>query len=150
MRALMPRRVFPALEHLRREMDEMVHRFFEPLPEGESEELAVWAPRVDVEETDKEILVKADLPGVDPKDVEVTIREGLLILKGEKKEVREEKGKEYLRTERFIGRFFRALPLPLEADAEKIAAVGAKGVLTITIPKKASALPKKVEVKEEA
>jgi HSP20 family protein len=147
----MPRRPVPLLEHLRREMGDMMELFFEPWPLlTEVEEPNVWAPRVDVVETDAEILLKVDLPGVDPLDVEVTVREGLLILRGEKKEERAEKVKTIHRIERFVGRFYRALPLPLEADFEKVAVNGAKGVLTITIPKKPEAIPRKVEVKAEA
>jgi HSP20 family protein len=146
MRSLMPwRRTGGLLEPFRLEMEELFEKFFAP-EEGINGARA-WAPRVDVEETDKEILVKADLPGVDPKDVEVTMAEGALILRGEKKEVKEEKKKSYHRIERFVGTFYRTIPLPAGADAEKITATSAKGVITVTIPKKVEALPKKVAVK---
>src|SRR5260370_35343745 len=104
-------------------------------------------PRVDVEESDKEILVKVDLPGVEPKDVDISVAEGSLILKGEKKEEREDKKKNYHKVERFVGQFYRELPLPPEADPDRITAAGAKGVITVTIPKKATAQPKKIAVK---
>jgi HSP20 family protein len=142
---------FGALEELRGEMDRMFERFFgtPTVPEGDGGK-PVWAPRVDVEETEKEILVKADLPGVDPKDVEVSVIEGALVLRGEKKEEREEKKKNYHRMERFIGQFYRELPLPAGVDAEKISATSAKGVITVMIPKKPEAQPKKIAVKPTA
>jgi len=137
------------LEPLRQEMESVFDRFFgEPFEEvGTS--LKVWAPRVDVEETDKEIFVKADLPGVDAKDVEISVSDGSLILKGEKKEQREEKKRTYQFVERFVGKFYRELPLPSSADPDKIAATSCKGVITITIPKKPDAQPKKIAVKAQ-
>jgi HSP20 family protein len=134
------------LEPFRREMEDLFERFFGEYG-GNGFAMRNWAPRVDVEETDKEILVKADLPGIDPKDIDIQVRDGLLTLKGEKKEEKEEKKKDYRRVERFVGKFYRAIPIPAGADPEKIAAASAKGVLTVTIPKKPEAQPKKIAVK---
>ena len=106
----------------------------------------IWAPRVDVEETEKEILVKADLPGIDPKAVEISIQDNVLTVRGEKKEEKEEKKKNYHRVERFTGSFHRAIPLPPGADAEKMAATSTNGVVTITVPKKPEAQPRKITV----
>ncbi len=138
------RRPAGLLEPFRQEMEEVFERFFGPEEGGNGSK--VWAPRVDVEETDREVLVKADLPGVDPKEVEITLTEGALILKGEKKEAREEKAKNYHRVERFFGRFYREVPLPAGADAAKITATSAKGVITVTIPKAPEAQPKRIAV----
>jgi adenine-specific DNA-methyltransferase len=135
MRSLIPwsRRAGAALEPLRQEMDDLFERFFgEPLGFNGGEAVRAWMPRVDVEETDKEIVLKADLPGVDAKDVDVCVSGGSLVLRGEKKEEREEKKKNYHQVERFVGRFYRAVPLPQGTDPDKITATSAKGVITIT------------------
>jgi len=132
-----------------REMDQVLQRFLGEVPEGAGNGLTAWAPRVDVEENDKQFLIKADLPGVDPKDVEITVAENSLILRGQKKEEREEKKKDYRMVERFEGQFYREIPLPRGVDTDKIQATTANGVLTITIPKKAEAQPKKIAVQPE-
>ena len=138
------------LELMRREMDDVFQRFFGVPLEGNGHEgTQPWVPQVDVEETDKEILVKADLPGVEPKDVEVSVAEGSLILKGEKKAEKEEKKKNYYRMERYQGSFYRAIPLPPGTDPDKIGATSSKGVVTITIPKKPEVMPKKIPVKPQ-
>jgi HSP20 family protein len=133
------------MEDLREEFGELVQRFFgEPLV-GNGGKVS-WAPRVDIAETDKEIVVKADLPGVEAKDVEVSVMGGAVILRGERKEEREEKKKNYHRTERFVGQFYREIPLPSGADPDKIVASSTKGVVTVTIPKKPEVQPKKITV----
>lgn len=137
------------LQTLRHEMNDLFQRFFGETLDGGEMAVEAWAPRVDMEETDKEIVVKADLPGVDPKDVEISIVDGMLVLKGEKKEERETKKKNYHRTERFIGQFYRQIPLPPGADPEKITASSTKGVVTITVPKTPAAQPKKIAVQSK-
>ena len=149
MKSLIPwrRRIGGVFEPFRQELDELFERFFaEPIEGSGGEVMRAWAPRVDVEDTDREIIVKADLPGVDPKDVDISVTEGALVIKGEKKEKREEKGKNYQRTERFIGQFYREVPLPPGTDPEKITATSSKGVITVTIAKAPQAQAKKVAV----
>lgn len=138
------------LEQMQREMDDVFRRFFgeSALAESETNGLG-WAPQVDIEETDKEMVVKADLPGVDPKDIEISLSENTLTLRGEKKEEKEEKDKNYHRVERFAGQFYRRIPLPAQADPEKIEASTANGVVTVTVPKKAEAQAKKITVKPQ-
>ena len=136
---------FGLLDPFRKEMEEVMERFFGH-ENGKPKAVETWAPRVDVEETDKEIVVKADLPGVDPKNVEITVENGMLMVRGEKKEEKEEKKKGYHRLERFAGSFYRAIQLPPGADAEKVSATSANGVVTIAIPKKPEAQPKKIAV----
>lgn len=145
MKSLIPwNRTTGVFEPLRVEMEDLFQRFFGPPEAGNGDRF--WSPRVDVEETEKEFVVKADLPGVDPKDVEVTLSHGALIMKGEKKEEKEKKEKNFHRVERFIGRFYREIPLPTDTDAEKITATTAKGVITVVVPKKPDALVKKIAV----
>jgi HSP20 family protein len=122
-------------------MEDVMERFLGH-ENGKPAAVETWAPRVDVEETEKEIVVKADLPGVEPKNVEITVENGVLMVRGEKKE----KKKHYHRVERFAGSFYRALQLPPGADTEKVSATSANGVVTIAIPKKAEAQPKKIAV----
>jgi HSP20 family protein len=136
----------PALvNRLRDEMDEMFTRFFGPVDETLGTR-AEWAPRVDVEETDKAVLITADLPGVDPKDIEVSVRNGELVLRGEKKQEKEEKGKNYHRMERFTGSFYRSITLPPGCDEDAVTATTAKGVVSVTVPKKPEAKAKKIAV----
>lgn len=136
------------MDQMHREMDEVFRRFFAPPAEGNAEvQTFAWAPRVDIEETEKMVTVKADLPGVDPKDVEVTVKDRVLTIRGEKKEQREEKGKNFHRVERFEGKFFRQFELPIGLDEANVNAVTTKGVLTVTIPKVPAAQPKKITVK---
>jgi HSP20 family protein len=136
----------PALvNRLRDEMDDMFSRLFGPVDETLGNR-AEWTPRVDVEETDKAVLVTADLPGVDPKDVEVSVLNGELILRGERKQEKEEKGKNYHRMERFTGSFYRSISLPPGTDENGVTATSAKGVVTVTIPKRPEAKAKKVAV----
>lgn len=149
---VVPRRrgAWDVLEAFREEMDHVLHRFGgELMPKGPANEFAVWAPKVDVEETDKEIVVRADLPGVDPKDVEVTVEGGALIIRGEKKEEYEDTKKNFHRVERFVGRFYREVPLPQGTDPDKVQATTAKGVLEIHVPKAAEFQPRKVLVQSK-
>ncbi|MEW6775497.1 MAG: Hsp20/alpha crystallin family protein [Bdellovibrionota bacterium] len=109
----------------------------------------IYVPKLDVSETDKEVQIAAELPGMDEKDVEVSISGDTLVLKGEKKHEKEEKKKDYYRMERSYGAFHRSIPLPEGVDKDKVDAKFAKGVLTITLPKtvEAQKAAKKVQVK---
>lgn len=102
-----------------------------------------------MEEDDKQYTVRADLPGVDPKDVEIAVADNALIIRGQTTQQREENNKNYHRIERFEGQFYREIPLPREVDADKIQAKAGNGVLTVTAPKKAEAQPKKIAVQPE-
>ena len=125
---------------LHREMNRVFEDFWrgfdlEPslgLAEGTS-----FSPRVDVEETDGEIRVTAELPGVDEKDLEVHVQDDVLTLKGEKHEEREDRGRGW--RERSYGSFYRTIQLPGEVDADKVTAAYKKGILTIRLPKTATA-----------
>jgi len=110
-----------------------------------------FMPQVDIKETRKDIQVTAELPGMDEKDIDVSLHEGTLIVKGEKKSEHEDKKEGYQRIERSYGSFYRAIRLPDDIDEEKIKANYRKGVLKITVPKaeKAQVKEKKIEVKAE-
>ena len=107
------------------------------------------APKMDIAETDKAFEVTAELPGIDEKDVELSVDEGVLTIKGEKKAETEEKKKNYHRIERSYGAFQRSLALPPSVNVEAIEATFKKGVLTVTLPKTAKAVEKakKIQVK---
>jgi len=103
------------------------------------------APRMDIYETNGEIVAEVELPGIDPKDIEVEAKENVLKVEAKKEEKKEEKGRGYYRKEISAGFFRRVEPLPIEVVPEKTEAVYEGGVLKITIPKKK---PKKIEVKK--
>lgn len=108
---------------------------------------ADWAPAVDVQETEKEYIVKADLPDVRKEDVKVGIENGVLTLEGERKQEKEENNKKFHRVERVYGKFVRRLALPMEIDAQKVAAEFKDGVLNVKMPKTESAKPRAIDVK---
>jgi HSP20 family protein len=107
-------------------------------------------PSVDVTETDKEIEITAELPGLEEKDVQINVADNVLTIRGEKKAEKEEKDKNYRLVERSYGSFERSLELPAGVNADAISASIAKGVLKVTVPKPAPAQSKKVEVKSAA
>ena len=98
---------------------------------------AGMAPRIDVSETDAELRIEAELAGVDEKDVEVTLSEGRLAIRGEKKQEKDGTRKDYHLVERSYGSFARSIALPFQVDPEQVKASFAKGVLTVSVPKPA-------------
>lgn len=119
---------------LRKEMDRLFERFFEPAWR-DMPTLGEWSPTVDVSEDKDTVTVKAELPGVEQKDIVVSLQEGMLMIKGEKRAEKEEKDKRYHRVERSYGAFYRSVQLPSAVDAGKVAATFKDGVVTITLPK---------------
>ena len=107
---------------------------------------ATWAPAVDITENDTEFKLVADIPGVNPDDIEISMEKGVLTIKGERKTENVEEGENFRRVERQSGTFYRRFTLPDSADADKIAARSEHGVLTITIPKQEVALSRRIEV----
>ncbi len=105
-----------------------------------------WTPSVDIKETENEITLIADVPGVDQKDLEIKIEDGTLTLKGERKFEEEKKGEGYHRIERGYGSFVRCFSIPDSVDPEKVKATYKNGVLTVTLPKKEVAKPRTVKV----
>lgn len=120
-----------------KEMEEMTRGFW---PELVMRDLTTgsemgWMPRLDVTETEKNVEVKAELPGLERKDIDITLDRDLLVIKGEKKEEKEEKDRYYHRVERSYGTFCRSVRLPASVKDEKINATFKDGILTITLPK---------------
>ena len=115
--------------------------------DGELNTVSAWAPRVDVKEEAERFLIRADVPGVDPKDIEVSLENGVLTISGERKVEEREESAGWTRIERASGRFHRSFTLPETVDAEGVSAKGNHGVLEIIIPKQAKVKPKKIEVK---
>jgi len=140
---------FPELSWMRRELDRLTGamRPFELFDQGEG--LAAWSPAVDISEDDNSITIKADLPDVDRKDINVSVENGMLTIQGERKREKEEKKKNYHRVERSFGSYVRSFSLPESVDKDKIAAECKNGVLTLTLPKRPEkkAKPAQIEVK---
>lgn len=136
------------LTALQREIDHLFEDFTRGWPVfGSTSELT---PTMDVTETDKEIEITAELPGLQEKDVQVNVGDNVLTIKGEKKAEKEEKDKNYRLYERSYGSFSRTLELPANVDPDAIKASIANGVLKVTVPKPALAQVKKVEVQAAA
>jgi HSP20 family protein len=137
-----------------RELEEMstrLNRLFgqggaRSLPEDGNETLADWVPAMDVQETDGEYLVHADLPAVKKDDVKVSVQDGVLAVEGERRQEKEEKGKKFHRIERSYGKFVRRLALPTDVDEQKVAAEFKDGVLSVHLPKSAEAKPRSIDV----
>jgi HSP20 family protein len=108
---------------------------------------ADWVPSVDIKEEAERFVIHADVPGVDPKDIEISMEDGVLTLSGERKSEARDQQDGWTRTERRTGRFLRRFTLPEGTDAEGISAQGNLGVLEIVIPKIAKVAPKKIQVK---
>jgi HSP20 family protein len=105
-----------------------------------------WSPAVDVKEEADRFVILADLPGVDPKDIEVSMENGVLSIRGERKSEKEEDRDGFHRVERVRGTFYRRFSLPDTADSERIEAHGKDGVLEIAIPKQKKVQPRKITV----
>jgi len=109
-----------------------------------------WMPAVDVYETSDTLVVSAELPGIDPKQVDVTVEDSTLTISGQRTFEQETEQQNYHRVERRYGSFARSIRLPQTADAERVAARFDKGVLTVEVPKREEAKPKRIEVKTTA
>jgi len=137
------------LVHLRRDFDDLVNRFFDRdfWAPGDLVREDRWFPSVDISEGKKDITVKAEIPGVEAKDIDISLNGKLLTIKGEKKQEKEEKEENYYRTERSYGYFNRTIELPCEVDADKVDASYKKGVLKIELKKTRESESKKIIIK---
>ena len=123
-------------------------RFFEDFrpPTLFAEETA-FTPAFDVSETEKELIVKAEVPGMDKKDIQVTLSDGMLTIKGEKKQEKEDENENYHSIERRYGAFSKTMRLPFEVETDKVDATYKHGVLKVTLPKSEVAKPKRIKIK---
>ena len=140
---------FREVSRLRNEMDRLWDEYFgagrrglEPLEEA-------WLPAVDVSESEDKITVKAEIPGLEAKDIDISMSGDTLTIKGEKKTETEEKEENYHVVERSYGSFRRVMKLPAMVDADKVEATYKNGVLTVVLPKKEEVKPKAIEIKAE-
>jgi HSP20 family protein len=146
MRALAPWMDF------KHEMDRLFDRF----PMGRLEfgpkwdefpALGEWAPSLDLSETKEALVVKLEVPGMDPADIQISLQENLLTVKGEKKQEKEEKDERYHRVERAYGAFTRTVRLPVAVDSSKVVAAFKNGLLTVTLPKTPAAKGTTIPIK---
>ena len=145
MKALTP---WTGLTSFKTEMDRLFERFWErDSPEWPA--LGEWSPKLDLADTKDAIVVKAEVPGMDPKEIQLSLHDQVLTLKGEKKQEKEEKEEHYYRAERSYGAFVRTVRLPATVDGSKVTATFKNGLLTVTLPKaptaKGTTIPIKVE-----
>jgi HSP20 family protein len=136
---------FSGLTSLRRDIDRLFDSFFESgsrIPIADAD----WMPRFDLIESVDSLVIKADLPGMNEKDISVSLSGDNLVFKGERKLEKKEKEKQYHRVERRFGSFQRIIPLPVTIEGSKIKAEYKHGVLTLNLPKKPEARPMEIPI----
>jgi len=136
---------FPTLSNLRRQMNRLFEGYLPGPVEGGT--AFDWWPPVNIVETPETVVLTAEVPGLEPKDIEISVVGDTVTIKGERHTEKEEKGKTWYRREIAGGRFTRSFTLPVAIDAEHVDAVQKAGLLTVTLPKRAEARSKRIEVK---
>lgn len=145
--SIVPWKPLGELTTLRSEMDSLWDRFFPEKPFHERYQTHEWLPSIDLKESKDALVVKAELPGLEAKDVELTLTEDILTIRGEKKEEKEEKDEHHFFVESYCGAFERKIKLPMLVKTDKIDATFDKGVLTINLPKSEEAKKKEIKIK---
>lgn len=136
-----------ALTRLQEDLNRLLEGRWPTLGDEESRVVtSQWVPAVDIVEEPERFVLRADVPGVKPEDIEVTVENGMLTIKGERKEAHEEQKEGYRRIERVHGTFYRRFSLPDTADLDRIEAKNRHGVLEIMIPKKQEMQPRRIAV----
>jgi len=132
---------------LQDEIKQVFDRFFNDT-EADSSSVVTsqWTPRVDIKEEANRFVILADIPGVDPKDIEISMDKGILTIKGERRTEKKEEAERFSRVERMHGVFHRRFALPESANPENITASGRNGVLEISIPKRPETTPRRISV----
>jgi HSP20 family protein len=145
MMDLIPKKPFSELSTVRNEMDRLWNRFLDdwPLPTAFTKG---WAPMADISETKDKLIIKAELPGLEPEDIKLSLSGNLLTIEGEKKKEKEEKDEHHYYMERYSGSFQRSFRLPVEVQENKIDAKFDKCVLTITMPKTTKSQKKEIKI----
>lgn len=138
--------IWNAGNDLSEEVRQAFDRFLQPDGDASNVVTSQWAPRVDIREDEQRFVILADIPGVDPEQIEVSMDKGILTIKGERQVGGSEVSGKFTRVERARGAFHRRFALPDSADAEGITATGKLGVLEIVIPKKAQATPRRITI----
>jgi len=136
--------VFGELTRMQEEMNRFFDDFFGEQRRGLAE--GAWLPSVDVSETDSELMVRAELPGMSHEDIEINVQDNILTLKGEKKQEKKEEKENFHRLERSYGSFSRSFSLPAGVKPDDIKATFKDGVLQVTMPKVEEAKPKKIAI----
>jgi len=132
------------VDSLRQEFNQLFDRFWSG--QLEPMQLSRWMPAVDISETSEEVRVRAEVPGIDPSEIEVSVEANVLTIKGEKKEQREEGRENYHRVERQYGTFVRSIQLPTEIAVDQVEAAFRNGVLDVRLPKHESARAKQIKI----
>jgi HSP20 family protein len=143
---IVPWKPFNEMTTLRREMDSLWDRFFPEIPLRERYVTQEWLPSIDLTETKDKLVVKAELPGLEAKDVELTLTDDILTIRGEKKVEKEEKDEHRYYVESYHGEFERQIKLPTPVNTGKIDATFDKGILTINLPKSEEARKKEIKI----
>jgi HSP20 family protein len=133
------------VNRLHRDLDRLMGA---PAAAGDDETAAVasWIPAIDIREEEKQFVLHADLPGVDPANIEVTLDNGVLTIRGRRELTERDERKGYRRVERVSGEFFRRFSLPDTADSNSVKARCTNGVLEVVIPKQPQVLPRRISV----
>ncbi|MEW5895893.1 MAG: Hsp20/alpha crystallin family protein [Candidatus Omnitrophota bacterium] len=138
---------FRSLEDMQREMNRVFNNFF--LGEGDGSMRSVYAPAVDVSENENQIIVCADIPGMKKDAIDISVKNDVLTIRGQKEQQEEVREQDYIRSERYAGAFERSIVLSSMVDADNVQAIYKDGVLTVTLPKKEEDKFKQVKVKIE-
>lgn len=146
---MLPSRRFNPFEEINREFNHMLNRHFGLSGSEGAEErgLTMWTPRADVCEQPEEIVVRIDLPGIEEKDVAVSVENNVLTVSGERRTDRDEPGAHYHRVECVYGSFSRSFNLPQTVDVDRIKAHFRNGVLQLSLPKREESKPRRIDVK---
>jgi HSP20 family protein len=145
MRGLMP---WTGMGSFQREMDRLFDRFAQ-MKWDEAPAVGDWVPSMDISETKDSLVAKLEVPGLEQGDIQISLQENLLTIKGEKRQEREEKEERYHRVERAYGAFLRSVRLPVAVDASKVTATFKNGLLTVTLPKTPTSKGTTIPVKAE-